>query len=55
MERLIGEVIDTFSSGKSETVLATFVDLAAQIDEENLSRVEDLIAERRRQIQGAGP
>jgi predicted transcriptional regulator len=55
MERLIGEVIDTFSSGKSETVLATFVDLAAQIDEVIRSRLEDLIAERRRQIQGAGP
>ena len=54
MERLIGEVIDTFSSGQSEAVLTTFVDLAAQIDEESLARLENLITERRKQIEGAG-
>jgi predicted transcriptional regulator len=54
MEQLIGDVIETLSSGQSETVLATFVDLAARIDEQSLSRLEDLIAKRRNQIEGRG-
>ena len=53
MEQLIGEVVDTFSSGQTESVLAAFVDLAARIDEQSLSRLENLIAERRSHFEGA--
>lgn len=47
MERLIGEVVETFSAGRPEPMLAAFVDLAARVDDENLARLERLIAERR--------
>jgi predicted transcriptional regulator len=47
MERLIGEVVETFSAGRPEPMLAAFVDLAARGDDENLARLERLIAERR--------
>ncbi|MEW8659814.1 MAG: BlaI/MecI/CopY family transcriptional regulator [Candidatus Thiodiazotropha endolucinida] len=47
MERLIEEVVETFSAGHSEPMLAAFVDLAARDDDENLARLERLIAERR--------
>jgi predicted transcriptional regulator len=53
MEQLIGEVVDTFASGRSDTVLTAFVDLAARIDEQSLSRLEDLIARRREQGGGS--
>ena len=53
MEQLIGEVVDTFSSGQTESVLAAFVDLAARIDEQSLSRLENLIAERRSHFERA--
>lgn len=49
MEQLIEEVVETFSSGRSEPMLAAFIDLAARVDDENLSRLERLIAERRAQ------
>jgi predicted transcriptional regulator len=49
MERLIEEVVETFSRGRSEPMLAAFVDLAARVDDENLARLERLIAERRAQ------
>ncbi|MEW8228632.1 MAG: BlaI/MecI/CopY family transcriptional regulator, partial [Candidatus Thiodiazotropha endolucinida] len=47
MERLIEEVVETFSAGHSEPMLAAFEDLAAKDDDENLARLERLIAERR--------
>lgn len=47
MERLIGDVVETFSDGRPEPMLAAFVDLAARVDEENLARLERLLAERR--------
>ena len=47
MERLIEEVVETFSNGRTEPMLIAFVDLAAKVDDENLSRLEQLIAERR--------
>ena len=53
MERLIEDVVETFSDGRSEAMLTAFVDLAARVDEENLSRLERLIAERRAQTQDA--
>ena len=49
MERLIGDVVETFSDGRPEPMLAAFVDLAARVDEENLARLERLLAERRAQ------
>lgn len=51
MERLIEEVVETFASGRSEPMLAAFVDLAARVDEKNLSRLEQLIAQRRAQAE----
>jgi predicted transcriptional regulator len=51
MERLIQEVVETFSSGHPEPMLTAFVDLAARVDENNLTRLEQLIAERRAQHQ----
>lgn len=47
MGRLIAEVAETLSNGHPEPMLAAFVDFAAKVDEENLSRLENLIAERR--------
>lgn len=49
MERLIGDVVETLSGGRPEPMLAAFVDLAARVDEENLARLERLLAERRAQ------
>ncbi|MEN7973383.1 MAG: BlaI/MecI/CopY family transcriptional regulator [Verrucomicrobiota bacterium] len=47
MRQLIGEVVKTLSDGRPEPMLATFVDLAAKVDEDNLVQLERLIAERR--------
>lgn len=47
MGQLIGEVVKTLSDGRPEPMLATFVDLAAKVDEDNLVQLERLIAERR--------
>ena len=49
MERLIGDVVETLSDGRPEPMLAAFVDLAVRVDEENLARLERLLAERRAQ------
>lgn len=51
MERLIEEVVETFSRGRSEPMLAAFVDLAARVDDEALTRLERLIAEHRAQVE----
>lgn len=50
MARLIEDVVETFSSGRSEPMLTAFVDLAARVDEDNLIRLEQLIAKRRMQV-----
>lgn len=47
MERLIGEVVDTFAKGAPEPMLAAFAGLAAQVDDASLATLERLIAERR--------
>jgi predicted transcriptional regulator len=49
MVRLIGDLVETLSAGRSEPMLAAFVDLAARVDEDNLARLEHLLAERRAQ------
>ncbi|MDT8322124.1 MAG: BlaI/MecI/CopY family transcriptional regulator [Xanthomonadales bacterium] len=51
MERLIEEIVETFSDGSTEHMLTAFVDLAARVDTESLSRLEHLIAERRAQVE----
>jgi predicted transcriptional regulator len=51
MAQLIGEVIAVFTGNKSQALLSAFVDLAAQVDEQNLDRLERLIAARRMQAQ----
>ncbi len=51
MGRLFAEVIDTFSSGKTEQGLAAFVDLAAKDNDENLDKLEQLILQRRGQAE----
>ena len=54
MERLIEEIIETFSDGSAEPMLTAFVDLAARVDAESLSRLEQLIAARRAQVDDRG-
>ena len=55
MARLIEDVVETFSSGRSEPMLTAFVDLAARVDEDNLTRLEQLIAKRRTQVKDGEP
>jgi predicted transcriptional regulator len=47
MTRLINEVVNTLSDGKSDYMLSAFVDFAARTDESSLDRLEQLIAQRR--------
>ena len=49
-ERLVGATVSGLmtKNGDASPVLAAFVDAAADLDEENLARLEALIAERRR-------
>jgi predicted transcriptional regulator len=46
MVRLIGDLVETLSDGRPEPMLGAFVDLAAQVDADNLARLERLLAER---------
>ncbi|MHB8873243.1 MAG: BlaI/MecI/CopY family transcriptional regulator [Myxococcaceae bacterium] len=46
VEHTVSGLIDRRSD--AESVLAAFVDAAADVDEDNLKRLEELIAERRR-------
>ncbi|MGC1954381.1 MAG: BlaI/MecI/CopY family transcriptional regulator [Gammaproteobacteria bacterium] len=55
MARLIEDVVETFSSGRSEPMLTAFVDLAMRVDEDNLTRLEQLIAKRRTQVKDGEP
>ncbi len=47
LSNLIGDVVHSVANGSSDSMLAAFVDIAERADEENLSRLEKLIAERR--------
>jgi predicted transcriptional regulator len=49
MTQLMGQVVNVLSKGKSPDLLSAFVDFAARMDEHSLDRLEQLIAERRRQ------
>lgn len=48
MTQLIDQVVNVFE-GKSPDLLSAFVDFAARVDEHSLDRLEQLIAEHRRQ------
>lgn len=54
LTRLIGQVVNVFE-GKNHDLLSAFVDLAARADERSLDRLEQLIAERRRQQRETEP
>ncbi len=47
MSRLINDVVNTLSDGKSDYMLSAFVDFAARSDESSLDKLERLIALRR--------
>lgn len=49
-QRLVGATVSELMTkdGDAAPVLAAFVDAAAELDEENLAKLEALIAERRR-------
>jgi predicted transcriptional regulator len=49
MTQAIGEVIAAFTGDKTRPLLSAFIDLAARVDEQNLDRLEQLIAARRMQ------
>ena len=51
MAQAIGEVIAAFTGDKTRPLLSAFIDLAARVDEQNLDRLEQLIAARRMQAQ----
>jgi Predicted transcriptional regulator len=55
MTQIIEEVVATFTKGQAEPMLSAFVNLAARVDEENLDRLEQLIATRRREVKGRKP
>ncbi len=55
MGRIIEDVMTAFSDGKSQPMLSAFVDFAARVDEENLDRLERLIAARRRGTKAPEP
>lgn len=47
MSRLINDVVNTLSDGKSDYMLSAFVDFAARSDESSLDKLEQLIAQHR--------
>jgi len=47
MSNLIDDVVRSVSNGSSESMLAAFINIAERADENNLLRLERLIAERR--------
>ncbi|MEX1197522.1 MAG: BlaI/MecI/CopY family transcriptional regulator [Pseudohongiellaceae bacterium] len=49
LARLMGDVIHLLHDGRMETILSSFVTVAADMDEHSLDELEQLIAHRRRQ------
>lgn len=47
MTTVIDNVVDKLSGGNTEVMLSTFVNIADRADEETLSRLEQIISERR--------
>ncbi len=54
MASLIDDVVRSVSNGSSDSMLAAFVDIAERADQDNLLRLEKLIAERRRHSHSRG-
>lgn len=48
LARLMGDVIHLLHDGRMETILSSFVSVAADMDERSLDELEQLIARRRR-------
>jgi predicted transcriptional regulator len=44
LDRLMGDVITLLQDGKLETILSSFVSVAAELDERSLTELEELIA-----------
>ena len=51
MAQLIGDVVETLSDGKTDYLLSAFIDYAARESESGLDRLEQLIAQRRAEIE----
>jgi len=51
MTQLIGDVVETLSDGRTDYLLSAFIDYAAREDESSLDRLEQLIAQRRAEIE----
>ncbi len=49
LARLMGDVIHLLHDGRMDTILSSFVSVAADMDERSLDNLELLIAERKRQ------
>jgi predicted transcriptional regulator len=49
--RLLGDVIHLLHDGKLETILNSFVNVAADLDEKSLSDLEALIARKKRELE----
>ncbi len=54
MLNLIDDVVRSVSNGGSDSMLTAFLDIAERADENNLQRLEKLIAERRKQFAKKG-
>ena len=50
--RMMGDVIHLLHDGRLETILSSFVDVAAEINETSLAELEVLIAMKKREMEG---
>tara|TARA_R110001592_G_scaffold328871_1_gene610508 strand:+ start:825 stop:1094 length:270 start_codon:yes stop_codon:yes gene_type:complete len=50
--RMMGEVIHLLHDGRLETILSSFVNVAADIDEASLTELEALIAMKKQELEG---
>ncbi len=50
LARLMGDVIHLLHDGKLETILSSFVDVAADLDESSLHDLEELIRQKRQEL-----
>ncbi len=47
MGKLLGDVLDILHDGQMETILSSFVSVAANLDDDALDRLEELIAQKK--------
>ena len=50
--RIVEDVVARVAGGGTDTMLSTFVDLAARAGKETLHRLERMVAERRAKVEG---